>query len=296
MKPETRRIILTIREYENSIEMPDRQRLTYLDDNDFVHLKKGDVFASHYKHYADKCFQYLRFGDDIDLATSGALSRYDSLEVCQTPRLLLRAGLSEAPMLYTQRHLLEALHKKSPSNSHWHGLTIPQMKRLSALLERPAILCDSPTRKDTLIAVLPAIDNERLPLMVAIQPEGKSFYGGREVKTNMVLSVYGKYDLEKYLRDRITPERVIYINKEKSQELERLARLQLPGNYSNLDFNTILHRPQCLVNSPRSEPEKPKSLLERSRESKQVARELDQQGHYSELEVRRHHQIDLRDR
>ena len=45
MRPEERRIILTIRESENSIRMPDRQRLTYLDDNNFVHLKRGDVYA-----------------------------------------------------------------------------------------------------------------------------------------------------------------------------------------------------------------------------------------------------------
>lgn len=291
MRPEERRIILTIREYENSIRMPDRQRLTYLDDNNFVHLKRGDVYALRYKQYADKCYQYLRFGDDIDLVTSGALSRYDSLKVCDTPQLFLMAGLSKAPMLYTQRHLLEALHKKSPSNSHWHGLTISQMKRLPALLEKPALLCDSPTRKDTLIAVLPAIDKDRLPLMVAIQPEGKSFYGGREIKTNMVLSVYGKYDLERYLTDRITPERVIYISKEKSQELERLARLQLPGNYSNLDYDTILHRPVCLVNSRRSELEKPKSLSERSAEAKAAADLVNKENPYVDLHKRREHEI-----
>ena len=127
--------------------------------------------------------------------------------------------------------------------------------------------------------------------MVAIQPEGKSFYGGREIKTNMVLSVYGKYDLERYLTDRITPERVIYKKKKKSQELERLARLQLPGNYSNLDYDTILHRPVCLVNSRRSELEKPKSLSERSAEAKAAADLVNKENPYVDLHKRREHEI-----
>lgn len=271
MRPNAQRIILTIREYENSIHMPASKRLTYLDASKFVHLKVGDNYAFRYKEYADKCFEYLRFGDDIDLATTGGFSRYESLRVCETPEVFQKAGLGAKPMLYTQRHLMEAMHKKSPTNPHWHGIPLSLMKRLPSLLERPAILCDSPSRKDTMLAVLCAVDKDNLPLLLAIQPNGKGFYGNREISTNMILSVYGKYDLGKYLSDKVPPERVIYINKEKSQELERLARLQLPGNYSNLDFNTILHCPRCIVNNRRSDHENPKSLTELSKKAKELS-------------------------
>lgn len=38
------------------------------------------------------------------------------------------------------------------------------------------------------------------------------------------------------------------ISKERSQELERLSKLQLLGDYSNLDFDIIIRRPKCLAN------------------------------------------------
>lgn len=38
------------------------------------------------------------------------------------------------------------------------------------------------------------------------------------------------------------------ISKERSQELERLSKLQLLEGYSNLDFDIIVRRPKCLAN------------------------------------------------
>lgn len=49
-------------------------------------------------------------------------------EVCDTPQILMDVGCDKLPMLYTQQHLKDALHKKSENNSHWHGLTIEQIK------------------------------------------------------------------------------------------------------------------------------------------------------------------------
>ena len=41
-----REVILTIREYENSVAMPEGERVTYLDLRGGVHLKDGDDKAS----------------------------------------------------------------------------------------------------------------------------------------------------------------------------------------------------------------------------------------------------------
>ena len=47
-----RSIILTIREYENSVDMPDEERVTYLDPRGGVHLKDGDDRSQEYTDYA----------------------------------------------------------------------------------------------------------------------------------------------------------------------------------------------------------------------------------------------------
>lgn len=246
-----REVILTIREYENSVAMPEGERVTYLDPRGGVHLKDGDDKAPDYTGHAAKCAEYLRFGDDVDLASCGGMEPINQIKVCDTPALLIEAGFSQKPMLYTQRHLMDALHSKSEENYHWHGLEITQMKRLPYLLENPVLLSDSPSRKDALLAVLAEVDGDKLPLIVAIKPDGKGNYELQEIETNFILSVYGKDDFAKYFSERITPDKLVYFNMEQGRKLEALAELQLFRCHPvahDLD-SVIIRQPQCIVNS-----------------------------------------------
>ena len=68
-----REVILTIREYENSVAMPEGERVTYLDPRGGVHLKDGDDKALDYMGHAAKCAEYLRFGDEVDAVTCGSI-------------------------------------------------------------------------------------------------------------------------------------------------------------------------------------------------------------------------------
>lgn len=248
---ESDRIIIAIWQYETSVEMPDEERVTYTDANRRIHLKAGDNQAPSYAGYARKCEEYLRFGYEVDEATFGNMPPLEQIKVCDTPRILLEAGFEQKPMLYTQRHLEDALHPKSIDNSHWHGLDVSQLKRLPELLEKPVMLADSPARKDCLLAVLCAVDDERLPLIVPIKPDGRGHYQLQDIETNHILSVYGKDDFPKYFEERIMPHRLVYFNKERGHTLETLAELQLFRCHSieHDPFNVILRRPQCLVNS-----------------------------------------------
>ena len=240
--------ILTIREYENSVAMPEEERVTYLDPRGGPHLKTGDDKATAYEEYAMKCAEYLRFGDEIDLATCGGYNSHDALKICDTPQILLDAGFDQKPMLYTQRHLLQAIAPKIDDDPHRHGLPIEQVKRFPELFESPAMLANSPARGDVLLAVLCATDPDGLPLIAGIKPDGRGNYELNEIETNMVLSVYGKRNFARYFNMLREPGSLVYISKEKSQELERLSKLQLLGDYSSLDLDTIIRRPECLVN------------------------------------------------
>ena len=243
-------IIATIRESENSVAMPDGERLTYLDARGGIHLKGGDESAHAQEAYAKRCAGYLRFGDEVDLATCGGMNPIDQLKVCETPALLIEAGFDEKPMLYTQRHLSDALHPKDDENYHWHGLSIEQVKRLPALLEHPVMLSDNPSRSDTLLAVLAEVDCDKLPLIVSIKPDGKGNYALQEIETNIILTVFGKDNFEKYFESVITPDKVIYYNEKQGRKLETLAERQLFRCHPvacDLD-STIIRRPQCIVN------------------------------------------------
>lgn len=151
-------IITTICEYENSVAMPDNERLTYLDTCGIAHIKDGNGNVKAQEAYASRCSEYLRFGHEVDLAACGAYSPYDALKVCDTPEIFLKTGFEQRPMLYTQKHLFQALTPKSDYNPHRHGFSIEQVKRFPELLASPVVLANSPTRDDVLLAILLATD------------------------------------------------------------------------------------------------------------------------------------------
>lgn len=173
-------IITTICEYENSVAMPDNERLTYLDTCGIARLKDGNGNVKAQEAYASRCSEYLRFGHEVDLAACGAYSPYDALKVCDTPEIFLKTGFEQRPMLYTQKHLFQALTPKSDYNPHRHGFSIEQVKRFPELLASPVVLANSPTREDVLLAILLATDAYDTPLIAGMKPADRKELVGSE--------------------------------------------------------------------------------------------------------------------
>ena len=161
------------------------------------------------------------------------------------------AGFRPLPMLYTQRHLRDAIRPKSSYDPHRHGLTVEQMKRLPELMEHPVMLCDSPARDDTMLVVLRDVDCDDLPLIMAVRPDGRGYYEAGEIETNFILAVYGRTNFPRYFDNLITPDRVVYYDEERGRELNALAKLHLLRSHIvEPDLNkTIIRRPQCIVKS-----------------------------------------------
>lgn len=239
-------IITTICEYENSVAMPDNERLTYLDTCGIAHIKDGNGNVKAQEAYANRCSEYLRFGHEVDLAACGAYSPYDALKVCDTPEIFLKTGFEQRPMLYTQKHLFQALTPKSDYNPHRHGFSIEQVKRFPELLASPVVLANSPTRDDVLLAILLATDAYDTPLIAGIKPDGTGNYGEREVETNMVLSVYSRQNFIRYFALLRDMDAFVFVSGRKIEALEDLSGLPLAENCSGLDIDRILQRPKCL--------------------------------------------------
>lgn len=267
LSKEDREIILSIRTYEDSVEMPEDDRLTTLVGNT-VQLKIGNDKAASYSDYAKECQEYLRFGDDIDLASSGGLERFTYLKISDTPKVFLDAGFEQKPMLYTQNHLREALKPKSNNHPHRHGFTIAQIKRWPELFKKPVILADNPSRDDALLVVLCAVDNDKLPLIASVKPDGKGHYELETVETNLVLTVFGKDNYMNYFQGALTPDKIVYIDKEQGQKLERLAERQLFGNYSSLSPNVIIHQPKCIDKIISADEHSKDALSDKANEAK----------------------------
>lgn len=274
-----RYIILTIREYENSVSMPEEERVTYTDPRGGVHLKDGDERAIEYRQLSETCAEFLRFGYEVDDVTCGNYPRHEALKICDTPGLFVEAGFQPYPMLFTQRHLLDAIRPKNDYYPHRHGLTVEQIKRLPEQLSNPVMLCDSPSRKDAMLALLCDVDCDNLPLIAAIKPGGKGYYELHEIETNFILTVYGRTDFPRYFEERITPDKVIYYNEERGRELNALAKLHLLRSHIvEPDLcNEIIRRPQCLVKIETAGQER-YNLRSEARDGRSASEELGKGG------------------
>lgn len=207
------------------------------DEEMFVHSPETDYEKSE-----------MTFAQQVDAVLAGTYDRFNALKVSDTPQILLDVGCKQLPILYTQKHLKDAVHEKSAENPHWHGLTVEQVKEIPELLANPAILMDSPNNDGSLVAVLAKRDNDNAPLFATIKPNGFGTYEYELVDSNFMLSVYGKETgFEQYIKNAIADNKILYWNKEKSQEIQCAELLMVQG-LDILDSDKILHQTNSLVN------------------------------------------------
>lgn len=190
------------------------------------------------------------FALEVDQALAGALSQYNALKVCDTPEILIQAGCQPLPMLYTQKHLRDAVHPKG-KNSHWHGLSVEQVKQLPELIQEPVMLFDSisPHNPENMLIALLAADQENMPLIVSLRANGTGTYDLEKVPTNFITSIYGRVNFAQYLERVTEADALLYWNKEKSQELFRVLGLPLPQCLERFDSDIIIHQSTNIVNS-----------------------------------------------
>ncbi len=188
------------------------------------------------------------FEKQVDKAVNGEWNSLNALYVSDTPKLLLNIGLKQLPMLYTKKHLTNAL-KQRDDVRHQHGLTVEQIKLLPEIVEHPAIVMDSLTRKDSIIVVSDKFSDYGEPLMASIKIDGEGMYELQSVKSNFITSMYGKGGIEEFINNAVKKDAILYIDNKKSQNLFSLARVQFPRSLNKYDFDTILRQSNHIVNT-----------------------------------------------
>lgn len=207
------------------------------------------------------------FALEVDQALAGELSQYNALKVCDTPEILIQAGCQPLPMLYTQKHLRDAVHPKG-KNSHWHGLAVEQIKQLPELIQEPVMLFDSisPHNPENMLIALLAADQENMPLIVSLRANGTGTYDLEKVPTNFITSIYGRVNFAQYLERVTEADALLYWNKEKSQELFRVLGLPLPQCLERFDSDIIIHQSTNIVNSVSEKEAKAETVSENTRQ------------------------------
>ncbi len=244
----------TIHAYEESINRPYQDRWIKTEAGkqnlntdtvlrNYPEAQQTDLIPA-FRQYADKCKEYLTFGQEVDLAIEGKLGRKARLKVREhTPASITQLGLEDLPMLYTKNHLLNALHEKQENVQRWHGLYVSQIKEIPELLESPAIVMKSLNDTNSIVVVLSKEDKDSLPIFVPFEPNGKGIYEGKELLTNFILSIYGRNGITQYVERGIAAEKILYWDSQKVERLSLGAQLQSLRSYESLNGIIRQYRP-----------------------------------------------------
>ncbi len=190
------------------------------------------------------------FAEQVDESLNGTLSPFTTIKICDTPQILLDIGCEQLPMLYTQKHLKNAV-KPLDEKEHQHGLTVEQIKKLPELLEAPVMVFDSISKKDSLVVVTSEFDTNDNPVVVSVKPNGKGRYEVEEINSNFVTSVYGRNNFIDFFQRTLAQDNVLYLNKNKSQEMFERWGEQYSELTNNLSSDIIIHQSKNIVNAPK---------------------------------------------
>lgn len=167
-----------------------------------------------------------RLSREIDEACSHS-ERYGSIMINKhTPFVLQKIGLEDLPILMSQNHVRNCLHKKG-ENPHWHGLSKQYLLEIPHLLSNPAIIMDSLSDDESILIVTNKVDSDKNPIIISLRAYGTGQYQLNQVLSNYLTSTYGKGAFKNFLDKHINQQKLLYVNKENVQSLEQCAQLQL---------------------------------------------------------------------
>ena len=190
------------------------------------------------------------FDEQVDNALNGKTNKRNALFVSETSDVLLSVGMKQLPMLYTQSHLNNAIKPKNKNNIQAHGLTVEQIKYMPQIIKHPAIIMDSLSSNEDIVLISDKLDNDGAPIILAVHPNGNGVYELITQPSNFIKSYYGKdNDFKGYIQRAISNDKILYIDKNKSQSLYQQIGLQLPNGFNKLGFDKIIHLSNNIVNN-----------------------------------------------
>ncbi len=188
-------------------------------------------------------YDKMTYRQQVYAVMTNRYNRYDCVKVCDTPSLFVQLGMTQLPILYTPRHLRDAVRPYVPHcNRHLHCLRLDTIKRLPELIADPVMIFKSPTHTGSLIVVTDELDREGRPIIATVKPNvPDTVYGGRQTESNLITSVFGRNCFRSFLQRAIDQDCMIYCNNEKSKQLFSLLSVTMPqGLNNNVCFDTII--------------------------------------------------------
>lgn len=193
------------------------------------------------------------FKRDIEKVFEKEYFEKSHLLVGETPEFLGMFGFDVSkPLMITSKHARDIMTEPDGVHSEYHGLSKKDL--ISALTEmNDPVLAISSVNKDkkedgTIMLLTTKIDKSKNPIGVYVSPDRKGYYNRLEVDLNLVKSVYGKDATFNFIKEAATENRLLYLNKNKSQQLQHIPGVYFPNNIPTVDFKKSITRYKDIVN------------------------------------------------
>ena len=119
------------------------------------------------------------FLDEVQLALSGKLHIGEMLRITNCPKLFIEAGLGDYPLLYTQKHLHNALAPKDDFYPHFHGLSLSKVLSFPNLFHHEIVLlADNPSNDQSMLVVFNTLDVDSDALFIEENKHMSTTWGG----------------------------------------------------------------------------------------------------------------------
>ena len=178
-----------------------------------------------------------------------------------TPQVLQDLGLRNLPMLMTSMHVYKAIKTEQEAinegrflqrdKDHYHELGKQKFIDVVNALESPEIVYKDNSDPNDLqiIAVVGLKNNDNHQIMVAIKPEGKGNYNKISVDSNVMLSMYGRKNLQNKISDAQKDGRILYVkNLNNNSGILQTPVSQLHNNPSSTAVANSLNQYKQAVN------------------------------------------------
>ena len=146
------------------------------------------------------------------------------IKVGSIPPVMKVLGIRDNPIEMPQSVVSKALRKKPeyPEDKQGHELTLEDIKGIPSSLADPVMVFKSRTRDDSYVFFTEQKDSENRSILIPVAVDKKF---GRLV-INEITSIYGKDNEVDFVKNNISHNNLVYIDKKRSLDWERECQVQ----------------------------------------------------------------------
>ncbi len=191
---------------------------------------------------ADKIFEadsdaLEKFAGQIDTFMRGRLKKSDTLSLGQTPEILKQLKAKSLPVVMSQDVLIKITGGK-------HSISTDEIKKLPSEIANPLMVFDSATVKGAFVILTELTDKEGNEVIVALHLGRRADH----INVNRIATVFGKKNIENFIKAQTRDGNLRYIDKKRSQEWSQRRGLQLPKRAdTTLDSNNSILTKEDIV-------------------------------------------------